>query len=236
MAAQLWAGPDSCISHRSAAALVGLAGCEPRWVDITAPIARRPSSSVRLYRGCLSGADVTSRGPLRVSSATRTVIDLAAAVSEEALEIALDSALTKGLTSTSYLSSRLNGLGTQGRKGSGTLARLLSMRDGGRGLESPPETKFFRLIRRHRLPLPQPGVEVGPYRLDFAYSHVRLGIELEGYAYHSGRSAWLDDPPRRNFFTTCGWTVLYFTWDDVTRHPDDLIATLRSHLFPKLVR
>lgn len=236
MAAQLWAGSDSCISHRSAAALAGLAGFKPGWVDITAPIARRAPAGVHLHRGRLGGADVIRRGPLRVSSASRTVIDLAAVVSEETLEIGLDSALTKGLTSTTYLSSRLNRLGSQGRKGSGTLTRLLSMREGDQGLESPLETKFFRLIRQHRLPRPQPGLEVGPYRLDFAYPHVKLGIELEGYAYHSGRSAWLDDPPRRNFFTNAGWTVLYFTWDDVTRHPDYVIATLRNHLFPRLVR
>lgn len=235
MMAQLWAGDGAAISHRSAAVLLGLAGSAPRYIEVTAPIARRAPSGVHLFRGRLVGADVTSRGPLRVVSPTRTLIDLAAVVSDEALEIALDSALSGGLTSTVYLDRRLCALGSQGRKGTGRLAQLLAMREGGRGLESPLETKFFRLIRRHRLPQPQLGYEVGPYRLDFAYPHAKLGIELEGYAYHSGRSAWLNDAPRRNYFSDHGWLVLYFTWDDVTKRPDDVITTLRHHLFPKLV-
>ena len=236
MSAQLWAGPQAAVSHRSAAALLQLWGCEPGHVELTTPAARRPPRGVRLYRGLLSGADTATLGMFRISAATRTLIDLAGVVSDEALEIALDSALRNRLTSVPYLTARLNSVGSQGRKGCGTLSRLLAHRVSLGGLESPLETKFLRLVRRAGLPMPEAGFEVGRYRIDFAYPQAKLGIELEGLDYHSGRQALNRDKARRNYFTDLGWVILYFTWDDVTRRPVDALETLRNHLFPRLVR
>ena len=76
---------------------------------------------------------------------------------------------------------------------------------------------------------------MGRFRLDFAYPHANLGIELEGHEYHSGKIAWLKDVARRNHLSDQGWTILYFTWDDVTRAPGDVVAAIRRHLFPTLV-
>jgi very-short-patch-repair endonuclease len=184
----------------------------------------------------LTGADATTLGPFRIAAATRTLIDLAGVVSEEALEIALDSAMRNGLTSIPYLTARLNNIGSQGRRGCGTLARLLAQRARLGGLESPLETKFLRLVRSAGLPLPEAGFAVGRYRIDFAYPQAKLGVELEGLDYHSGRQALNRDKTRRNHFADHGWVILYFTWDDVTKQPRGVLGTLRNHLFPRLVR
>jgi very-short-patch-repair endonuclease len=85
------------------------------------------------------------------------------------------------------------------------------------------------------LPTPEPGFEVGHYRLDFAYVAARLSIELEGREYHSGKKALMRDVARRNYLSGLGWSILYFTWDDVTKAPGDVLEVVRGRLFPKLV-
>lgn len=236
MEAQLWAGDTAVVSHRSAAALHELWGFERGPIELTAAIARRAPKGITLHRGLLGGADVSSFGPFRTTSPTRTLIDLAAVADEEACEIALDSALRKGMTSLPYLQSRVAARGTRGRKGNGALTRLIAMRaEHPAGLESPLETKFLRLVRAGKLPLPQAGFEVSAYRVDFAYPTAKLGIELEGHEYHSGRKPWLHDVARRNFFSDMGWTILHFTWIDVTRRPRHVVTLIEKHLFPRLV-
>jgi len=236
MWAQLWAGERAVLSHRSAAAFHELWGFDPGPVELTAPIARRAPKGVVVHRGELTGADVVTRGPLRLSSPTRTLIDIAAVAGEEAVEIALDSALHKGLTSIPYLIARLRANGTNGRKGAARLLRLAELRiPFPKGLESPLETKFLRLLRRARLPQPEAAVPVGPYRLDFAFPPGKLGIELEGHEYHSGKQALNRDVAKRNHLLGCGWSILYFTWDDVTKRPQEVATAVRGHLYPRLV-
>ncbi len=76
---------------------------------------------------------------------------------------------------------------------------------------------------------------VGRYRLDFAYPALRLGIELDGYAYHAGRANWRGDLRRRNDLVAHGWTLLHFTWEDVTGDPHTVVRVLRGHLCPNLL-
>ncbi len=102
-------------------------------------------------------------------------------------------------------------------------------------MESALETKFLRLLRKAPVPLPQAGYEVGSYRLDFAYPQIRLGIELDGWAFHSGRSAWERDLKRQNDLLALGWILLRFTWTDVTQRGDHVVAEIRRHILPNLL-
>ena len=235
-AAVLWAGGSGAASHRSAAALWALDGCLQGVIEVTVPSSRKSPPGLIVHRALLPNGDVTSVSGLRATSPTRTLLDLAAVVDEETLEIALDSALRRGLTSVDYLARRFGEKRSRGRPGTAVVGRLLAERSRTAGhLESPLETKFLRLIRRERLPLPEAGLVVGRYRLDFAYPAVRLGIELDGYAFHSGRGTWESDRRRNNDLVALGWTILHFTWDDVTRAPQSVISVLRSHLTPNLL-
>lgn len=56
-------------------------------------------------------------GCLKVTNATRTLIDLGSVVGEETLEIVLDHALQRGMTSVERLERRLSQLGVPGRWG-----------------------------------------------------------------------------------------------------------------------
>lgn len=130
---------------------------------------------------------------------------------EEAVEIALEWALHRGQTSVPRLRWRLKEIGGRGRRGAGTLRRLLEQLDPEtRPAQSVLEVKFARALRKARLPrcVRQFAVQLEGGRkcyIDFAFPDVRLGIEVGGRAFHSGPVAEQRDSIRHNQLTALGW-------------------------------
>jgi very-short-patch-repair endonuclease len=48
-------------------------------------------------------------------------------------------------------------------------------------------------------------------RIDLAYPDVKLAIELDGWEFHGGRTAFDADRARANDLVLAGWTVVRFT-------------------------
>lgn len=65
---------------------------------------------------------------------------------------------------------------------------------------------------------------------DFTFEDARLIIEIDGWAFHSDPDRFGSDRTRQNILVTEGWTVLRFTWAQLTEHPDDVIRTIRRAL------
>lgn len=128
MAAQLWLGPGGAASHRAAAALLNIGGVRPDVTELTTtqPGRRGIPPLVLHHTDRLPSCDIVRLGPLVVTNATRTLIDLGAVVDEMIVHGALDDALRKGLTSIGRLKWRLEGLGTKGRRGSRVIRALLT--------------------------------------------------------------------------------------------------------------
>ena len=66
-------------------------------------------------------------------------------------------------------------------------------------------------------------------RPDCMWTDRRLIVELDGFRAHSGREAMRSDRRRDRKLRLEDWTVLRFTYDDVTRDPAGVIAELRHH-------
>jgi hypothetical protein len=83
--------------------------------------------------------------------------------------------------------------------------------------------------QQHRLLLPE-----GPVFLDAAWPEAKLGIELDGAAFHGSREARERDLRRDAALAALGWLVLRFSYRQLTRHPDrcraQIAATYRSRL------
>src|SRR5207248_1352758 len=79
----------------------------------------------------LGRVDVTAIGPLRVTSPTRTIVDLASDASVEILDRAIDDALRRGLTSMPRLRWAVRRLCGPGRAGTRKLRRALQEREPG---------------------------------------------------------------------------------------------------------
>lgn len=63
-------------------------------------------------------------------------------------------------------------------------------------------------------------------RCDFALPDLKLAIEVDGRTAHTGRAAFERDRRRQNALVLAGWTVLRFTWKQITTSPDEVLHTV----------
>jgi very-short-patch-repair endonuclease len=228
MAATLWAGDDSAISHDAGGRLLRLdAVPKPPVIDLSVAGAHRLcADGITVHRTKLERIDRVTVDNIACTSATRTIIDLAARLDDEALETAFDSARRLGLTAPDALARRAAALCGSGRPGSTRVARLLRVLQA-RPLESKLEVRVARLLRRHGLRPPANQLVVGRYRIDFAWPALLVGLECDGFEHHGRRLVWKRDRRRIAALEAAGWRLVHVTWDDVTLHSDETVARLR---------
>jgi very-short-patch-repair endonuclease len=204
-------------------------------VELSTPKKRR-RSGITVHRSAVHDCDRAWVSSIPATNVTRTLLDLGTVTSKDIVEMALDDALRRRLTSLSRLTSRLDELGGKGRRGTGVLRRLLAERDPNLPpAESVLEARLIRLLRRAHLPEPSRQFEVREQgrllaRVDLAYPDFLLAIEADGYRYHSGRAAWQGDLERRNRLTSRGWRVIHVTWADITSGGKEIVADIRRAL------
>lgn len=236
LAACLWAGDGAFVCGRTAAAAWGLEGGTWVPIEIVSPrqlctgntpvVARRSRTHSR--------ADVTFLGPLPITTPVRTLIDLAASVSEKTLDLAMDQCLRTGRVTLDALDNRVDNLGSARLRGSGKLRSLIAERDP-QWAYGPTEleTLVRRWLRKYSFPDPvfQFWVrlpEYGPSRLDFAYPDLHIGIEADSYAWHSGRQAFERDRARNSEYASVGWIIIQTTHREIENYPDRPARRLRA--------
>jgi very-short-patch-repair endonuclease len=235
MVVDLWAGPKSAIGYRSASGLLGFGNGRPSRLEVvTLRDLKSPYPGITVHRSRqLESDDITIVSSIRVTTPSRTLLDLASVLDEAQLEDALDAALRRHSTTLATLVQMVEGNRAKGHKGTSALRRLLAAHDEA-VCESPLETRFMRLVRRFDLPRPvlQYEIEADDHRarVDFAYPTLKIAIEVDGYRYHAGRKAWSRDAARANRLVRLGWRILRFTWDDVVTRPRDVAETIRESL------
>ncbi len=225
------------VSHLAAAALWKLVGFEPGLVEVTVPRGGRrshPEGVVVHWLPVLPPPDVASIAAIPVTSVARTLIDVASVAERDAVEEALDDALRRKLVSLRRLRWRVTELGGSGRKGVTVIRSLLEARDPNSAVpESVFETRLFRVLKEAGFakPVLQHPVFDGPRPVavvDFAFPHLRVALEADGYRWHSGRARWEHDLARRNMLTSLGWRVIHITWTDLTLRPGAMINAIQK--------
>lgn len=236
LAACLWGDPATYASHTSAAVLWRLDGFASALPVISTTLNLRPDDGrVAVHRvGRWLACDIDSAGGIPVTSPTRTLLDLAGSAGPARLEVGLDDALRRGLTTTEKLMWRVEEMAGRGTAGVRLLRRLLAERTNGAPLpESALERRVLRLLERAGLPPPQLQVEIRDgekfiARVDLAYLEHRLVIEVDGYRFHSGKAAWEHDLVRRNALQALGLTVLNVTHQQIAKGSADFVRTVRT--------
>lgn len=229
---------DGALSHLTAAFAHGLVENHPPYLEVVSATVRKPpvGSTLRCHRSPLVGPPhVTRLRGIRVTAPARTLLDIASRVSEEILELALEDALRRGLTSTARLEWQLRTEGGKGRDGTAALRRLLDARSRLPATESALETQVARWFRTTSLPPPvrqHRVLEGGRFvaRIDFAYPDSRIAVEAISYRWHGGRRAWLRDEERRKELRELGWKVIEITLEDITHRGPQLEAEIAAAL------
>ena len=68
--------------------------------------------------------------------------------------------------------------------------------------------------------------------VDVVFEEHRIAIEVDGFAFHAGtaenRQRFEDDRAVGNWLVVHGWTLLRFTWRQISETPELVIATIRA--------
>ena len=64
-------------------------------------------------------------------------------------------------------------------------------------------------------------LEVGPYRLDFAFPRAKLCVETDGRHHREDPGQVARDQRRTSYLSKLGWQVIRFTWKQVRNSPDE---------------
>jgi len=235
LAACLWAGHGAVVSHRSAGVLWGLDGVSADRIDITVPkIVDHRSNRLTVHRTCFwCDDDLDELGGVPVTSATRTLIDLAGVLRRDALELALEDAFRRELSTPRAVEDAVE-RPARGRRGLAQLRVLLAERRPGPRSESGWEVRVARLLVRHGLPVPARQHEVvhdgHRFRLDLAYVDEHVGIEFDSLRWHSGRARIEHDSHRRNALRAAGWHLVHVTAVMVRERPELVVRVVRDAL------
>jgi very-short-patch-repair endonuclease len=95
---------------------------------------------------------------------------------------------------------------------------------------SQAEERFLELIRDAGLPQPEVNVELQGFTVDFFWRSERVVVEIDGYQYHSSRSAFERDRRKELVLDRAGLRVLRFTWSQMREEPLAVIASTVSAL------
>jgi len=231
-AAWLGAGSAAVASGPSAARWHGWQVPGPR-PCVTLPSTMRGTRlpGVRLSYDDLPSYDIDFVDGILLTSRFRTVIDCLTLVRfPEALRL-LDVALQQSWIEWDILCARVRG--RTGRAGTPQLVRLI--RAASVGTRSDAERRLVRLLRKAGQIGWQANVVVTDHlgaigEVDIVFRACRLAIEVDGRAWHSAAERFQRDRTKQNRLVAAGWTVLRFTWDDLTRRPDQVIAIIRASL------
>lgn len=232
MAALRAAGDNAVLSHTSAARKLGLDVPKEELLHLTVPASRQVKvRGAKVWRSrTLSCAEVTTRGGFRLTSLPRTMIDLAAVLDDGWLRAALDSAIRQDRSHLTRIWRLLLRWGP-GRRGAGRLRSLVE--EYRRGAEVPDSAleAFALRLARATGQMPKVHYEVrdrGRFvaEVDLAWPQLRLGIELDGWAYHATRQNFVKDRARDRALFQLGWSVLCYTWGDVMHDHDSFIEEL----------
>jgi hypothetical protein len=157
----------------------------------------------------------------------RTLVDLAAVLSEEDLARAVHEAEVRRVKPDAIdavLARRHNWTGAR------KLRRVIwgeipvSL--------SQLESSFVALLRRARLPLPETNRRIDGHYVDCRWPEHRLTVELDSYRYHHTRHAWEQDRRREREARARDDEFRRHRWGDVVEEPVPMLADLASLLDP----
>jgi very-short-patch-repair endonuclease len=92
------------------------------------------------------------------------------------------------------------------------------------------EAEFLFLLERFRLPLPEINARVGRFRPDMVWRDRRVIVELDGKDAHTRPAQVARDHRRDLSLRAMGFTVVRYTWEQVTLSPEVVAADLRRLL------
>jgi hypothetical protein len=235
MAAVLACGQGAVLSHREAAALLGLRASSRSVIDVTSPRrSGRERAGIEVHTGAtLLPRDVDTVDGIPCTTVARTLLDLAEVVDRQQVERACEQAEVLRVFDLRAVEDVLDR--ANGRRGAPVLEAILAEHAIGTALTRRElEARFLALCRAAGLPRPEvnawlPLEPIG-VEADFLWREPRLIVETDGRATHLTARAFEVDRRRDQRAMLAGWRVVRFTWRQVDEEPAVVAATVSALL------
>ncbi len=236
------AGPGAVVTGPSALALRrfdGLDECIPSFADLPITVAVPLNRHLRIphvvaVRDARSGGDVRFIGGIPVVDRRRAVVDSLRLLREDRARDVLYRALFLEWITAESLQFVCEELA--GARGI-TQLRAMAM-DAASGSRAESETLLHRILR---------SIGITKFAANFAahdeagligYIDIavvrggkRIALEVDGRAWHTDHRRFRHDRTRQNRLVDAGWTVLRFTWEDLTAHRTTTADFLQRAIF-----
>ena len=219
VAAVLACGPGAVLSHDSAAALWGVRPW-PQRPEVTCALERR-RPGIRTHRtSTLKSNEVRRHHNIRVTSPTRTVLDI------------------QGRLTDAQLIRAVNDLRLSGHVRPAELRRLLAASPRAKRLIDPEqaptrsdmEDRFLAFALRHGLPRPRFNVELWGFEVDALFEAEKVIVELDSWTHHKDHDQFESDRERDAIAAEHGYLTVRVTWARLTTRGADEAARLHKTL------
>jgi very-short-patch-repair endonuclease len=227
MAALLASGPESMLSHASAAALWGFEIGPDDPIEVSVPAERRSRRrGIRVHRRVVSVlADISILDGIPLTSPERTLIDLATRLEPMQLERAVNEADKFDRVRADDLHASLGR--HRGEPGVAHLRRLLEP-SSFRLTDSDLEQRMVRLARSAGLPEPETQAWVNGFRVDFFWPALGIVVEADGLRYHRTAFQQKRGLERDQAHLAAGMWPLRFSHWQIVRDPTHVRSVLDS--------
>jgi hypothetical protein len=229
-------GRRAVASHQSAAMLHGIdllrdPGADAVW--LTRPPGQRCGrqlDGIHLYSASLPESHVTALSGTRVTTATRTVVDLARSLPFMEGVVAMDSALRLGKTTDFGLADILRACAKWPGVDRARRVAGFSSEDAGSVLESCARVVFAEV----GLPAPvlQAAIATSDAefigRVDFCWPTYQVIAEADGMAKYDNPGRAREQILRDTRLRDAGYKVVHFTWSELFNTRDRVIARIRA--------
>lgn len=237
-AAVLACGKQAVISHRSAAAMLGLLDRAPAVVDITSPTQRgRRIDGVRCHQALLRIGETGTVDGIPCTSPARTLVDCAGEVGVRTLRSMFERAAAKKMLDLDAIETSMR----PGRRGMPALRALIEewrlaapIAQTAR-LKSPLEAKVLPLVVRRGMPAPLCNAPVrlaGGQRIevDLLWPEQRFVLEADSRGFHATDYASERDRWRDRELLRAGYSWLRVTRLQAESEPDEVADAVFQRL------
>jgi hypothetical protein len=237
-AATLACGEGAVVSHRSAAALMGLLDREPASIHVTARCQRgRKIDGIRSHSARHLRRDETGTfDGIPSTSPARTLVDVAVEVGMPTLRSCFERAAARRLLDIEAVEASLD----PGRRGMPSLRLLLQEWRGAASvaatqrLKSPLEAMVLPLLAKWGLPMPRCNapVQLAGRRIevDFLWEEQRFVVEADSRDFHGTEVAFERDRWRDRELLRAGYSSLRVTRRQAEREADAVAAAIASRI------
>lgn len=240
MRAASMACPGAVISHRSAAALLGIGEIAPLVVDLIPSEQRgRKIDGIKAHRVAFPGRKELVRvWGIECTGVARTVVDLAGVYGEDGLRETFERAVAANVLDLGAIEATLDRGGK--RRGAPALRRVIEewrpVAETARysTVRSLFEAKLLPLIAKSGLPMPRINAPVRTteriLEVDLLWPDERFVVEADSRIHHATEVAFERDRKRDLDLTEVHYGVLRVTWRQVEDEPGKVFDVVRSEL------